>query len=151
MLALYLAVRHFRIFLEARHFVAYTDHKPLTFAFAKISDPWSPRQQRHLAAISEYTTDVRHVAGKDNYVADALSRDSVNALHAEIGVDYAAMAADMSSKRKAATGLILRDVAFSPSGDTLLCDVSTGRPRPIVPEAFANKYAPGPRHVHTQK
>ena len=142
LLALYLAVRHFRIFLEARHFVAYTDHKPLTFAFAKISDPWSPRQQRHLAAISEYTTDVRHVAGKDNYVADALSRASVNALHAEIGVDFAAMAAaqrsctDMSSYREGVTGLILRDVAFSPSGDTLLCDVSTGRPRPIVPEAF---------------
>ena len=41
LLALYLAVRHFRYFLEARPFIAYTDHKPLTLAFAKVSDPWS--------------------------------------------------------------------------------------------------------------
>ena len=45
LLALYLAVRHFRYFLAARSFIAYTHHKPLTLAFAKVSDPWSPRQQ----------------------------------------------------------------------------------------------------------
>ena len=78
LLALYLAVRHFRYFLEARSFIAYTDHKPLTLAFAKVSDPWSPQQQRHLAYISEFTTDVRHIAGKDNNVADALSRTPVH-------------------------------------------------------------------------
>ena len=67
LLALYQAVRHFRYFLEARDFVVYTDHKPLTLAFGKVSDPWSPRQQRHLAYISEFCTDVRHVSGKDNH------------------------------------------------------------------------------------
>ena len=35
LLGLYLAVRHFRHFLEGRPFVAYTDHKPLTFAFGR--------------------------------------------------------------------------------------------------------------------
>ena len=64
LLALYLAARHFRIFLEGRPFVAYTNHKPLTFAFVKSSEPWSLRQQRHLAGISEFTTDFRHIAGK---------------------------------------------------------------------------------------
>ena len=64
LLALHLAIRHFRYFLEGRVFAAFTDHRPLTFAFAKVSDPWSARQQRHLAAISEYTTDVRHVSAK---------------------------------------------------------------------------------------
>ena len=39
LLGLYLAVRHFKYFLEARPFVAYTDHKPLTFAFAKVTEP----------------------------------------------------------------------------------------------------------------
>ena len=60
----YLAIQHFRYFLEGRPFTAFTDYKPLTFAFAKISDPWSARQQRHLSYVSEYTTDVQHVAGK---------------------------------------------------------------------------------------
>ena len=43
LLALHLAVRHFRYFVEGRNFTAFTDHKPLTFAFAKVSDPWSAR------------------------------------------------------------------------------------------------------------
>ena len=91
LLALYLGIRHFRYFLEGRDFVAYTDHKPLTFCMAKASDPWSSRQQRHLAYISEFTTDIGHVQGIDNHVADALSRATISALHE--GIDYSAMAA----------------------------------------------------------
>ena len=34
----------------------------------------SPRQTRQLLFISEFTTDVRHVSGAENIVADALSR-----------------------------------------------------------------------------
>ena len=92
LLALYLAVHHFRYFLEAHPFIAYTDHKPLTLAFAKVSNPWSPRQQRHLAYISEFTTDVRHIVGKDNSVADALSRTPIHTVSAQVGIDYTAMA-----------------------------------------------------------
>ena len=92
LLALYLAVRHFHFFLEARSFIAYTDHKPLTLAFAKVSDPWSPRQQRHLSYISEFTTNVRHIAGKDNNVADALSRMSLCTVALQMGVGYTSMA-----------------------------------------------------------
>ena len=69
---MYLAVRHFRYLLEGRHFTIFTDHEPLTFALGRTSKPWSARQQRHLTHISEYTTDVRHIAGKANVVADAL-------------------------------------------------------------------------------
>ena len=74
LLAAYLAIRHFRYFLEGRSFTLFTDHKPLTFAISKIGDPLSPRQQRHLAYVSEFTTDVRHIEGKANTVADTLSR-----------------------------------------------------------------------------
>ena len=60
--------------VEGRSFVIYTDHKPITFAFRKKSNQCSPRQFRHLDFISQFTTDIRHVSGKDNVVADALSR-----------------------------------------------------------------------------
>ena len=35
LLAMHLAIRHFRYFSEGRHFVIFTDHKPLTFVFQK--------------------------------------------------------------------------------------------------------------------
>ena len=78
LLAIYSAIRHFAYFLEGRHFHIYTDHKPLTFALASGSEHWTPRQQRHLSLIAEYTTDIRHVHGRDNAVADALSRVDIS-------------------------------------------------------------------------
>lgn len=143
LLALHLAIRHFRYFLEGRVFVAYTDHKPLTFAFSKSSEPWSPRQQRHLSAISEFTTDVRHIAGESNRAADALSR--INAVAAELNVDYAAMAAaqvadeEIIAYRTAVSNLKLEDVNFGSAGTTLLCDMSTGKPRPVVPSSWRRR------------
>ena len=77
LLACYEAIRHFRHLLEGRHFHLLTDHKPLTFALSRVSDPWTPRQGRQLAYVAEFTSDIRHIAGTDNVVADALSRPPV--------------------------------------------------------------------------
>ena len=44
LLAIYLAIRHFRCFLEGRTFTVYTDHKPLVDAISKLSDPWTAKQ-----------------------------------------------------------------------------------------------------------
>ncbi|KAJ8383600.1 hypothetical protein AAFF_G00216730 [Aldrovandia affinis] len=53
------------------------------------------RSKRQLAFVSEFTTDIQHVAGKDNMVADCLSRSIVDAVN--LGVDYGQMAADQAS------------------------------------------------------
>ena len=53
--------------------MAYSDHKPLTFVFAIVPDPWSPHQQGQLAYISEFTTNIQHIADKDNHVTVAVS------------------------------------------------------------------------------
>lgn len=143
LLALYLAVRHFRFLLEARPFTAFVDHKPLTFVMSKLSEPWSARQQRHLSYVSEFTTDIQHVAGKQNVVADCLSRTFTSTVH--LGIDYARMAVDQDADpdiqafRTATTGLRLVDVPFDDKGTTLLCDVSTGQPRPLAPKMWRRK------------
>lgn len=140
LLGLYLAVRHFRFFLEGRVFTAFTDHKPLTFAFTKQADPWSARQQRHLSYVSEFTTDVRHIPGKANVVADALSRVEPASVSALLpGVDFVALAAaqanDASLQRVPGTdnSLVIERIPIGPAQTMLLCDTSTGRPRPLVP------------------
>lgn len=143
LLAIYLSIRHFRPFLEGRTFTVYIDHKPLTHAMAKVSDQWSTRQQRQLSYISEYTTDIRHVSGVDNSVADALSRASISTLHE--GVDFQAMAQDQQANteiqafRTAITSLKFQDIPVGNTGLTLLCDVSTGKQRPVVPQSWRRR------------
>ena len=80
LLGIHSAILHFRYFLEGRDFTVYTDHKPLVAAMKKKSELKSGRQSRHLATISEFTTDIQHVTGKENVVADALSRAPVSQL-----------------------------------------------------------------------
>ena len=79
LLAVYLATRHFRFLLEGRKFHINTDHKPLITAIHRPSPPWTAHQQRHFSYISEFTTDLRHIAGKHNIVADTLSRSHIAA------------------------------------------------------------------------
>jgi hypothetical protein len=59
---------------EALHFTILTDHKPLTFAFHQKRDKCSPHQFTHLDFISQFTTNIHHISGQDNIVANALSR-----------------------------------------------------------------------------
>ena len=47
--------------------------EPLTFALFRVSPPWSARQQCHLSYLSEFTSDLVHLPGLQNVVADALS------------------------------------------------------------------------------
>ena len=143
LLALYLGIKHFRIFLEGRQFTAFTDHKPLTFCMSKSSDTWTSRQQRHLSYISEFTTDIQHIQGKDNFVADSLSRTTIDSV--QLGIDYAMMATDQAedpevqSYRTTPSSLVLQDIPFGAQGTTLLCDLSAGRPRPVVPVAWRRR------------
>jgi cleavage and polyadenylation specificity factor subunit 1 len=74
LLTAFLSIRHFRFLLEGRQFTLLTDHKPLVASMTRVTPPQSARQQRHLAFVSEFTTDLRHTPGKENVVADALSR-----------------------------------------------------------------------------
>lgn len=66
-------IKHFRYLLEGRIFIVYTDHKPLIFALTSKTER-SPRQTRHLEYISQFTSDIRHISGDTNIVADTLSR-----------------------------------------------------------------------------
>lgn len=137
LLAAHQAALHFRHFIEGRSCSLLTDHQPLVTAWSKCQDPWSARQQRHLATIAEFFTDVRHIKGKNNVVADVLSRSPVD--HVYLGVNYNQISrAQQDSRfiedtRTSITGMTLRDVVFESDESSLLCDVSRKTPRPVVP------------------
>ena len=134
-LAVYLGIPHFRHYLEGRTFPIFTDHRPLTFAMAKSLEPWSHRQARHLEYISQYSTNIRHVAGADNAVADALSQAAIEEVR--MGVDYHRMAElqqqdpETAAYRTAVTSLRWEEVEIDEF--KLLRDVSTGVTRLLVP------------------
>ena len=145
LLAMYLAIKHFRHFIEGREFYVLTDHKPLTFALSTNSDKYTPRQIRHLDYISQFTGDIRHVNGPDNPVADALSRSYVNQFHVPQPpvLDMECMAkaqaedpelSTLQSSGSSSLRFITVPQLTSPS--SLVCDNSTGTPRPFVPAAF---------------
>ena len=53
LLACYEAIWHFWHLLEGCPFHLLMDHKPLTFALSRVSDPWFPRQGCQLAYVAE--------------------------------------------------------------------------------------------------
>jgi hypothetical protein len=134
-------IRHFRYILEGRSFTILTDHKSLVGALARTSDPWTARQCRHLAYVAEFTSDVQHVAGRDNIVADALSRPPVASLvppspPASASSDLQSLASRQrgcADTQQACQSSSLRVQDYELHGVKLLCDFTTGRPRPLVP------------------
>ena len=144
LLAVYLAIKHFQHFVEGREFHVLTDHKPLTYALGVRADRHSPRQIRHLDFISQFTSDIRHVKGSENAAADALSRIEVSALHANT-IDFQAMAnaqkedPALDQLQTESSSLDLQPIPLPFTEVTLVCDMSTGIPRPFVPEAFRRK------------
>ena len=93
LLAVYLAIKHFRHFIEGCVFTVFTDHKLLTFSLHTRSDKHSPQQLRHLDFISQFTSDIRHIQGLLNPVADALSCVELNAVESSSPtIDLEAMA-----------------------------------------------------------
>ena len=139
LLAIYLAIKHFRHFVEGRSFYVVTDHKPLTFALSTQSRNHSPRQVRHLDFIAQFTADIRYIKGSTNLAADALSRVEIDALQASTTIDYHAMAEAQlheNTKDISTASLTLHPVPLPASNVKLLCDTSTGVPRPLVPQQF---------------
>ena len=141
--SIYSAIKKFRHMLEGRNFRIYTDQKPLIYAFRQNPNKCSPRQLRHLDYISQYSTDIRHVQGSQNVVADALSRieiDSITNCDVLNFNDFAeAQKNDPEMQnilQKKSSSLKLELIPCQLSDCNLMCDTSTGTSRPFVPQSF---------------
>lgn len=135
LLSIYLSIKQYRHYLDGRDFTIFTDHKPLVFAFKQNNDKASPRQLRHLQYISQFTTNIEHIDGKDNIVADKMSR-----IESVTYVDYDAIAKAQVNDDELKTLQTSSSLKFKPyvlpSGMKLWCDISTNNIRPYIPNSF---------------
>lgn len=138
LLAIYEAIKYFRHMVEARNFIIYTDHKPIVFAFHSRKENCSPRQFRHLDFIGQFTTDIRHIAGKDNVVADTLSRVEEISQPIDLTALANAQLSDPELQQLLCgdTSLRLRKVRIPGSHAELYCDESGSTHRPYVTKAM---------------
>ncbi|KAG8196266.1 hypothetical protein JTE90_023821 [Oedothorax gibbosus] len=140
LLAAYMAIKYFRHMVEGRPFTLFTDHKPLIYAFQQKEDKCSPRQMRQLDYIGQFTTDIRHLKGTDNVVADALSRIHIDMIDTPTPINFQQMAseqaADMELKKLLEdpnkSSLVLKSLPIGQPPVSLYCDISTGNIRPFV-------------------
>ncbi|XP_066253847.1 uncharacterized protein [Euwallacea similis] len=142
LLALYSAIKYFRHFLEGRPFTIYTDHKPLIYAFIQKSDKASPKQMRHLDFISQFSTNILHISGKNNIVADTLSR--IQTISFPNSIDYDEIAKAQTTdpefqhifRNPQLTSLTLKQFQVPNTQNLIYCDDSNSRIRPFIPKHF---------------
>ena len=72
-LALVETIRHFGYYLYGKQFIAFTDHKPLCQLLS--SDRLNGRLRRLGMKLQHWLVEIQYVAGEDNGLADALSRE----------------------------------------------------------------------------
>ncbi|XP_066944566.1 uncharacterized protein [Macrobrachium rosenbergii] len=135
LLAIHHAIRHISHMLEGWQFLVQTDHQPLVHAFTKKTDCW--------LAISKFSCIIRYLKGSSDNVTDALSRNTINAVH--IGILHPKIAAaqiddvDLHCLRQESSALSWRDFTINDRETTIAGEMITGRPRPYLMLALGRK------------
>ncbi|GBM27214.1 Transposon Ty3-G Gag-Pol polyprotein, partial [Araneus ventricosus] len=105
--------------------------------FTKKIEKLSPRQINHLNFIAQFTVDIKHISGKDNVVADALSRIESISTSPLAYEDIARSQQDdeeLDLLLKQPTSLSLQKLQVPNTDVTLYCDISTQVIRPYIPK-----------------
>ncbi|KAH8340497.1 hypothetical protein KR074_006319, partial [Drosophila pseudoananassae] len=137
--AIYQSILHFRYALEGRNFVIFTDHNPLMYGFSQNSEKASPRRARQLDFISQFSTYIRHISGKENNVADLLLRiDSIK----HINFDEMALEKENDGELQsllnsdAEKSISITKLFLSCSNKQFYCHVANNHTRPFEPRCL---------------
>jgi len=133
LLAVFASIKKWKEFVSGSSVTVFTDHKPLVGALKGDKERASGRQQRQISLINEYITDVIYVPGKENIVADTLSRNesaSISAIESNVSFDLISIAKGQSNLDLSASNFKTFDLS---DGVKLVCEISNVNPRPYVP------------------
>lgn len=141
LLAVYQGIKHFQDQIEGRICTVYTDHEPLTHAFKQKPEKATPQHMRQLHFISLFTTDIRHIKGKNNVIADYLSR--IEELHRNT-IDYDILSNEQETDEEikaiiegtSKLSISLTKMSIPNSEKTLFCQVQNNKMRPFVSKSY---------------
>lgn len=144
LLAIYSSIKFFRHLIEGRQRTVFTGHKPLTYAFEQRSTKVSPCQQRQLDYISQFVKKIRHIAGTDNNIADALSRVHNVNLPVIVTTEDVATAQEQDDELlrdflRVPDALKLKRLRVDGTETTVYCDVSTDNIRTFIPNTLRRR------------
>lgn len=107
LLAVHFAVTQLRPYIYGRHFIVKSDHKPLAYLY-NLKNP-SSKLSRLRMDLDEYHFDIEYIKGKDNVMADALSRISVDELKGLYDENIPMYAMTRSMTRKNTSNRVVDD------------------------------------------
>ena len=79
LLAVHDAFKHWRCYLDGNKSTFYTDHNPLVHLFKQ--ERLNNRQTRWLSDLWDQNMEIKYIKGKQNIIADSLSRLQLNHIH----------------------------------------------------------------------
>lgn len=144
LLGAYLSVLHFKYLIEGQNVTIFTDHKPLESAFKSQKLAKSDRQQRYLSLITEFVQDIQYIRGKDNIVADYLSRPIASVEQIPVSIDLPRISNAQTIALSEEEEFVkyydefkhqFKKIKIS-DGMELICEISTPSPRPYVPASL---------------
>ena len=137
LLAVFAAIRKWKYLVSGSEVTVFTDHKPLVGALSNPKERDSERQQRQISFILEYVSDIVHIAGKTNVVADVLSRPiaKVNALQRDQPEESLDLI-QIAKEQRNCSNLSESYKVFKIGQHDLFCEISTPNPRPFIPESL---------------
>lgn len=147
LLALYRATENFQHVIEGREVIFATDHKPLLNIFNRRQPHKLQRRSDMIDYLSQFTSEIHHVAGLTNVVADALSRPEeleISEIHKSFVASHhiaEAQTNDEEIKEMLQTGyrnfniqLVMKEPNIP-----VVCVVHGGSTRPIIPKSLRYK------------
>ena len=151
------SLRYFLPEFYGRHITVYSDHAPLIKSFeSNTLQSHDPVAQRQLIEIGMFTKDIRHIVGRENTMADFLSRPPVDKIgdaykieevSALEGLKIETLSGTLLSKAQANCPIVdlCKEGKHPPSlsfsveeidGVKLCCETSLGKPRPVIPKEY---------------
>lgn len=142
LLSVHRAIRFFEPIIDGRELYILTDHKPLIYAISKKLTHTSDRVVRQLEEISQYSTNIIHISGESNIVADALSRIQTISLPVIVTTEELATAQrddpELNDFLTTPTNssLELRGLRLDGTDSLVYCDVSQSEIRVFAPKTI---------------